>query len=134
MLQTKAEVDTFLDNWTAALRSGKYRQGTGVLKNLSGDYCCLGVACEVLGLEFTTSDLAMDPYVVDERGDAHTAFLPPATEDAISSHYPDLLGGTATRWKGPLDYSLVTLNDGGEHDFNQIADVIDIRRGKRVRK
>lgn len=38
--------------WIEALRSGKYKQGTGVLrgKDLSGKtrHCCLGVLCEIL--------------------------------------------------------------------------------------
>ena len=33
--------------WTAALRSGQYRKGTGRLKRLDGSYCCLGVLCEL---------------------------------------------------------------------------------------
>lgn len=37
--------------WLAALRSGQYKQGKGLLHSLPDDsYCCLGVACEVAGL------------------------------------------------------------------------------------
>jgi len=32
--------------WVAALRSGKYEQTTGQLKNSEG-FCCLGVLCEI---------------------------------------------------------------------------------------
>ena len=32
--------------WLAALRSGKYKQGKGMLK-CEGRYCCLGVAVEI---------------------------------------------------------------------------------------
>jgi hypothetical protein len=35
--------------WIAALRSGKFKQGTGFLKK-DGGYCCLGVLCEVAGV------------------------------------------------------------------------------------
>lgn len=35
--------------WVEALRSGKYAQGTEVLRSKDGKYCCLGVACVVLG-------------------------------------------------------------------------------------
>lgn len=31
--------------WVAALRSGKYKQGRGRLKNTNNEYCCLGVLC-----------------------------------------------------------------------------------------
>lgn len=41
--------------WVKALRSGKYRQGKGSLKeeNLSGEteFCCLGVLNEVAGVQ-----------------------------------------------------------------------------------
>lgn len=33
--------------WVEALRSGDYQQGTGQLRNLSHDYCCLGVLCDL---------------------------------------------------------------------------------------
>lgn len=35
------------DKWVAALRSGKYAQGTGYLRTVRG-YCCLGVLCDVV--------------------------------------------------------------------------------------
>lgn len=39
-----------LNQWIAALRSGKYKQGRGYLRK--GDYyCCLGVFCDVIGLK-----------------------------------------------------------------------------------
>lgn len=36
-----------IDEWLAALESGKYAQTTGSLKDHEG-YCCLGVLCDVL--------------------------------------------------------------------------------------
>lgn len=38
--------------WVSALRSGKYKQGKGVLHDAdSSSFCCLGVLCEVMGVE-----------------------------------------------------------------------------------
>jgi hypothetical protein len=37
------------EQWLAALRSGRYEQGTDMLM-FRGSYCCLGVANEVCGL------------------------------------------------------------------------------------
>lgn len=42
--------------WVEALRSGKYTQGEGKLKVMNEDnsdsyYCCLGVLCEIKGLD-----------------------------------------------------------------------------------
>lgn len=45
--------------WIAALRSGEYKQGTGMLRRRHKVYsedrvghCCLGVLCEVLGVKY----------------------------------------------------------------------------------
>lgn len=38
------------EKWTKALRSGKYKQGTGELRAYITDevqFCCLGVLCEI---------------------------------------------------------------------------------------
>lgn len=35
------------EKWLEALRSGKYKQGTGGLKNVGNEYCCLGVYAEL---------------------------------------------------------------------------------------
>lgn len=36
--------------WVAALRSRKFKQTTGTLRNCCNEYCCLGVLCAVAGL------------------------------------------------------------------------------------
>ena len=43
--------------WVEALRSGKYKQGKGVLANDNGEFCCLGVACE----------LALEAGIIDQK-------------------------------------------------------------------
>jgi hypothetical protein len=40
----------FKKQWIEALESGKYEQTNGCLQNLEGQYCCLGVACELTGV------------------------------------------------------------------------------------
>lgn len=40
------------EQWVEALESGEYEQGIGSLCS-EGKYCCLGVACEVMGVEKT---------------------------------------------------------------------------------
>lgn len=37
------------DLWIAALRSGKYKQGLGLLNDEQGGFCCLGVLCDLAG-------------------------------------------------------------------------------------
>ncbi len=39
----------FKMRWVAALRSGEYKQGYHRLWDGAHEYCCLGVACQVLG-------------------------------------------------------------------------------------
>lgn len=41
--------------WLDALKSGEYQQGTKFLCK-DGKYCCLGVACEVLGIDRVVED------------------------------------------------------------------------------
>lgn len=42
----------FRTKWLEALRSGRYEQATGALYNYqSGGYCCLGVACDIVGID-----------------------------------------------------------------------------------
>lgn len=52
--------------WVAALRSGEYRQGQGVLKTSKGEYCCLGVLCDIRGIE-------LDPDA--DHGSLYDSFL-----------------------------------------------------------
>lgn len=43
----------FKDKWLAALRSGEYKQGRQQLVNIklgNSTYCCLGVACSIVGI------------------------------------------------------------------------------------
>lgn len=35
------------DRWCDALESGEYKQGTGALRRRNGEYCCLGVLCDI---------------------------------------------------------------------------------------
>lgn len=51
---TRAKIRANRKKWIAALRSGKYKQTRGQLKNTAGTdpkYCCLGVAAELCGLK-----------------------------------------------------------------------------------
>lgn len=41
--------------WLEALRSGKYQQTRKVLRDSNG-YCCLGVLCDVMGVEWVKDD------------------------------------------------------------------------------
>jgi len=112
--------------WVAALRSGKYFQGTGAL-NRGDEYCCLGVACEVAmanGLPVTK-----DRNVNGEIGyDGQTAFLPEVVKEWFGMKYET---GEFDNPKAGEDYDepktleLHELNDEGM-PFDEIADVIEL--------
>lgn len=43
----------FKARWIAALTDGSFKHGTGALRPIEGSYCCLGVACELMGAEIS---------------------------------------------------------------------------------
>jgi hypothetical protein len=89
--------------WVAALRSGEFKQGRGLLRD--GDqYCCLGVLCSVAGIPIS-----------EDGSDA-------LTDDGKSGAYApirDVLGEKAS----PFD--LAMMNDMDRKSFAQIADYIE---------
>lgn len=42
--------------WVKALRSGRYKQGSSALKNDKGEFCCLGVLCNVMRVKWREND------------------------------------------------------------------------------
>lgn len=107
--------------WVAALRSGEYEQTDGALHDQRG-FCCLGVACEVIGVEWVQT-------ILDGRiaysANGETTVLPKAVQDAFglnddSGDY--IMGGDGEG--GYCRNSLADLNDGGT-TFLEIADLIE---------
>lgn len=41
-------IDFITNKWIPALRSGEYEQGTGTLRTVENQFCCLGVACDLI--------------------------------------------------------------------------------------
>lgn len=77
------------EKWLAALRSGEYKQTRGALFRprrlddvkpiFPAGYCCLGVLCDVMGLEKETRDGIVGYYKfpVDGPDADHFALMPP---------------------------------------------------------
>ena len=105
------------EKWLAALRSGKYKQGKYRLRTIDDEYCCLGVLCEVVGLEAQLDRFNRYKY------EGESAFLPLSVKlvseisGSGSLHNPIYFNGTNRD-------CLMTLNDSGM-TFEQIADVIE---------
>lgn len=103
---------SYKEQWIEALRSGKYKQGSGLLSRFDGSYCCLGVLCEVMQIPKVAStgvsgfiygeDVAFFPYQYLEQS---------GLNDAHGSSKTDGL-------------SLVRMNDAG-YSFEKIADAIE---------
>lgn len=107
--------DNLIEDWIKALRSGKYKQGTGYLcKN--DKYCCLGVLCEIAkqkGIDISREKIEIGLghycYAYDNNRD----WLPPILAKAI--------------FNGSSDETdkLSILNDHHEQTFPQIAEYIE---------
>lgn len=50
------EMNDLARRWVEALRSGKYKQGRGVLRTSNNSFCCLGVLADVYNPELWSSD------------------------------------------------------------------------------
>lgn len=112
-----------MQKWVKALRSGKYKQGTGYLKQRSPgkktQYCCLGVLCEILGAEWQPDPLhaTRKVYSLDDRGDPTNSNLPFSIKEAAGMCSPN-------GWL-PDDRNLIDMNDIGGKSFKEIADIIE---------
>lgn len=95
----------------AALRSGKYPQGRGMLKQVTPDgtalgYCCMGVMCEVAmehGVAIETALVPVNDAVSKVTFDGGTAFL-----------RGNVIGWLGVGNNGELDRDLVIGKDGNE--------------------
>lgn len=47
--------------WVEALRSGRYTQARGALRDAAGGHCCLGVLADIAGIDWSTQTKA-EPY------------------------------------------------------------------------
>lgn len=112
----------FKERWVKALRSGEYQQTQGVLTTLS-EFCCLGVACDLLDPDGWTVDdddvefhFIIEGYVFDYET-IGTSYMP-----VTARHLIGLGEGEQS--------ALAALNDGRDErgkprPFSVIADWIE---------
>jgi hypothetical protein len=120
--------------WVEALRSGRFKQGTGKLWAVAHDpdepegpketgLCCLGVLCYLAEQEGITTRTYMDfeghrYFMYDGSADV----LPPKVKNWAGLDYGDpRIPGIDDDHE---DRSLAFINDTGA-DFDEIADLID---------
>jgi hypothetical protein len=115
---TILELEAHRKDWLAALRSGKYKQGKIRLR-YGDNYCCLGIACEVAGMEPIISGIVDDEPIYSYEG--RTFFL----MEKVMKYY-----GFKTSCGGFIDagncnQSLSLYNDDGGYNFVQIAQIAE---------
>ena len=127
------------EEWTAALRSGNYKQGKYTLKNKSGEFCCLGVLCELMGLERRSIPHADYTMAYWYEGNSYVNSLsptgiygkgPPALVDVLGLGVKASIPGTED--KESIEGQLMEANDTYEKKFVEIADMLDsfVARGE----
>jgi hypothetical protein len=98
--------------WIDALRSGNYPQGQGCLKSPNLEYCCLGVLCDVLGLE----------WVYDQNRSSYGV-----KGDHVSLVFNNLPFSLRQKLMLSENHAnqLIDMNDTWGNRFNHIADWIE---------
>lgn len=106
--------------WLEALRSGKYKQGNGVLRTDDNCFCCLGVLADIVNPSGWGREGKYNTWTPPGSVEYGTAYLPYKFEDEIG------LNGHSV--------NLSVMNDGIMADegfeqapksFNEIADYIE---------
>jgi hypothetical protein len=117
MLEMNPEIRA---RWTAALRSGTYRQGQAALRSVNDRFCCLGVLCDLAEMAGVVRAYKNPD---NWQYDGADAYLPEAVMDwaGITDASPHVNVRSSMEDRP----TLVTLNDDDEWDFAQIADAID---------
>jgi hypothetical protein len=125
-MKNKIQIRKNIKAWIKALRSGKFKKGRGFL-NSEGKMCCLGVACETLGLKGKES-LTMSGMSVVTYGRCSTRMLPYSAQGRIGLRTDNGLyereklrkGSVASKYR-----ALTSLNDSSGKTFKQIATFIE---------
>ncbi len=103
--------------WLEALKSGKYQHGRGLLCKINSkgkmEYCCLGVLCEIMGVEKT-----MDDHFI--QYELHNASLPPgiAKQVGLRSEHGDIANPS-------IHGDLTKVNDNSRYGFQPVIDIME---------
>jgi hypothetical protein len=101
----------FKEKWIAALRSGKFKQGSGYLQD-GDEYCCLGVACRIAHPKMDIQKLCL--IGVDDFGESKIKKI----------KVPSIIKGGDTPSENKIVSRLTKMNDKGK-SFKTIANYIE---------
>lgn len=109
--------------WLEALRSGAYKQASGVLRTSADSYCCLGVLSQLASDE----GIIPQPSIFNgtyrwtsEAGNSGNMYLIPEVME-----WAGLESASGELRTEDYSMNLSRMNDSGEHDFESIADMIE---------
>lgn len=113
--------------WIEALRSGRFRQGQGELKQILAEgtlHCCLGVACEAalengVVMQITEKDLT------EKMGVKHISVRFGGTFGDLPDAVRTWLGTVYTNPMITTEVNAVAANDRLLWSFDQIADELE---------
>ena len=112
--------------WVAALRSGKYKQGIGALRDTDDTYCCLGVLCDIVkdevGGEWESISEKLTHYNFVTPTAAHSALLPDSVETYVGLETGDVI--IVSLAPSHISRPVTAWNDEGR-TFAEIADAIE---------
>lgn len=124
---SQVQIDN-LRKWTVALRSGEYIQGENFLYTIDDatnehSYCCLGVACEINGLDAEMNKCKVDGLTVYEYDfrDSYPNFI---GEYVKLATVPDVFAVKMYGIDEDGVHMLMKMNDTGK-SFSEIADYIE---------
>lgn len=96
----------FKKKWVSALKSGKYKQGSGYLRNVNDEFCCLGVACDLVGVEWGRVSKYNDAYCISLSGN----YRMPCREDLPNDIFK-VLWQDYSDFDGQVMAKLASMND-----------------------
>lgn len=101
--------------YIAALRSKKYPQGTDTLKNIHGEFCFLGVLCQMYAEQFGISWEEDEDKVFDPEFLGETELLPQAVAEWAGIERDPKIEGRR----------IVDINDEDKLTFAGFADLVE---------
>lgn len=128
--------NNIMKKWVKALRSGKFKQGTGTLKQFNkqgqAQHCCLGVLCELYNQEMKKNKKKMlSETICDNDSDfSHGYSRFGGKKEDLPKEVKDWSGISNSMGEFTTDnpihdqYNLADLNDTGRK-FKTIANIIE---------